>query len=104
MFAITEINGKQYKLSQDLRLKVDNLNKEVGDKISFDKVLCFKDASGKTTIGEPFISGAKVEVEILSNFRGDKVLIFKKRRRKNSRRKRGHRQYHSEIKVLSIKA
>jgi large subunit ribosomal protein L21 len=104
MFAILEIGGKQYKVAPEQKLKVDNLNQEVGQKITFDKIFCIKSEDGKTTIGEPVISGAKIEAEVISNFRDDKVLIFKKRRRKNSRRKRGHRQYKTEIKILSIKA
>lgn len=104
MFAILEIGSKQYKVSLDQRLKVDNLNQEVGQKITFDKVFCIKQEDGQTSIGEPCINGALVEAEILSNFRDKKVTIFKKRRRKNSRRKRCHRQEKTEIKILSIKA
>ncbi len=104
MFAILEIGGKQYKAKPEQRIVVGNLNQEVGKKITFDKIFCIEDDAGKTTIGQPKINGAKVEAKINRNFKGDKVLIFKKRRRKNSRRKRGYRQQHSEIKVLSIKS
>lgn len=102
MFAIVEIGGKQYNASLNQKIHVDNLNQEVGKKITLDKILCLKNEQGQTVIGAPLVSGAKVEVEVTKNFKDDKVLIFKKRRRKNSRRKRGHRQQKTEIKVLSI--
>lgn len=104
MFAILEIGGKQHKIRPNQKLKVDNLNKEVGEKITFDKVLCVKKEDGKTIVGEPTIKDSSVEAEVISNFRDKKVIILKKRRRKNSRRKRGHRQNKTEIKILSIKA
>lgn len=102
MFAIVEIGGKQYNAALNQKIRVDNLNHEVGQKIILDKILCFKNEAGETTIGSPVISGANVEVEITKNFKDKKVIIFKKRRRKNSRRKRGHRQQKTEIKVLAI--
>lgn len=102
MLAIIEIGGKQFNVTKDRTLAVDTLNLEAGEKITFDKVLCVKKDDGSTIIGEPTIKGAKVEAEIIENFKDKKVLIFKKRRRKNSRRKRGHRQHRSEIKILSI--
>lgn len=104
MFAILEISGKQHKVSINQTLKVDNLNQEIGQKVTFDKVFCVTKEDGSSTIGEPTVKGATVEAEIISNFRDKKVIIFKKRRRKNSRRKRGHRQNKTEIKILSIKA
>lgn len=102
MFAIVEIGGKQYNASLNQKIRVDNLNHEVGAKITLDKILCFKNEQGQTTLGEPLVKGAKIEAEIVKNYKDDKVLIFKKRRRKNSRRKRGHRQQKTEIKILSI--
>lgn len=104
MFAILQIGGKQYKVTPDQKLKIDNLNEKTGEKVTFDQVLCLKNEKGETVVGEPFVSGAKAEAEILNNFRDKKVIIFKKRRRKNSRRKRGHRQEKTEIKILSITA
>ena len=102
MLAIIEIGGKQFNVTKDRTFAVDNLNLEAGEKITFDKVLCVKKEDGSTVIGEPTIKGAKVEAQIVENFKDKKVLIFKKRRRKNSRRKRGHRQQKTEIKILSI--
>lgn len=104
MFAILEIGGKQYSAGVNQKIFVDNLNQEVGAKITLDKILCVKNDKGETKIGAPLVSGATVEVQVVKNYKDDKVLIFKKRRRKNSRRKRGHRQQKTELKVLSIKA
>lgn len=103
MFAIVEVGGKQYNAAVNQKIKVDNLNKEVGNKITLEKILCVKTEKG-LNLGSPLVSGAKVEAEVTKVFKDDKVLIFKKRRRKNSRRKRGHRQQRTEIKILSIQA
>ena len=103
MFAIIEVGGKQYNAVPNQNIRVDNLNHEVGAKIIFDKVLCVKNDKG-ISLGSPLVAGAKVEVEVVRNYKDDKVLIFKKRRRKNSRRKRGHRQQKTEFKVLSIQS
>ncbi len=104
MFAIVEVGGKQYRAAPNDKLKVDNLNQEVGSKIIFDKVLCVTNEKGETVIGAPLVNGAKVEAEIIKIFKDKKVLIFKKRRRKHSRRKRGHRQQKTEVKILSVVA
>ncbi len=103
MFAIVEVGGKQYNATLNQRIQVDNLNQEVGKKITFDKILCVKNDKG-LSLGSPLVSGATVEAEVTKVYKDDKVLIFKKRRRKNSRRKRGHRQQKTEIKILSIQA
>ncbi len=104
MFAIVELAGKQYRAAVNAKIRVDNLNHEVGQKITIDRVLCLQNEAGQATIGAPLVSGAKVEAEVTKNYKDDKVIIFKKRRRKNSRRKRGHRQQKTEIKILAINA
>ncbi len=104
MFAIIEVAGKQYSAGVNQKIIVDNLNQEVGKKITLDKILCVKNDKNETLIGAPLVNGASVEVEVVKNYKDDKVLIFKKRRRKNSRRKRGHRQQKTELKILAIKA
>ncbi len=103
MLAVVEIGGKQYNVTKEQKLTVDNLNKEIGEKFTLERVLCLKKEDGSTEVGQPTVEGAKVEAEVTKNFRDKKVLILKKRRRQNSRRKRGHRQYKTEIKILSIK-
>jgi len=104
MFAIVETGGKQYRIAPNEKFIVEKLDGETGSKITLDKVLLIKPESGELTVGSPLVKGAKVEVEIVKTFKNDKVLIFKKRRRQNSRRKQGHRQSQTLLKVLSIKA
>lgn len=103
MFAVIRTGGKQYKVAKDNTLKVEKLAAEKGQKIELDQVLMVS-SEGKTSIGEPLLSGAKVVVEVLDQIRDDKVLVFKKRRRKNYRRTKGHRQELTVIRVTDIKA
>lgn len=102
MLAVIETGGKQYNVSTDQKIIVEKLTGNVGDKLKIEKVLLKKDKDNKSTFGDPYISGSYVDVEICKTFKDKKVLIFKKRRRKNSRRKNGHRQMKSLIKILSI--
>ncbi len=103
MFAIIRTGGKQYKVSQDTYLQVEKLDANVGDKIQISEVLMVSDGT-TTTVGAPIINGAVVTAEILEQGRAEKVIIFKKRRRQNYRRKNGHRQHLTTIKITSIKA
>ena len=103
MFAIIRTGGKQYKVSQDTFLNVEKLDANVGDKIQISELLMLSDGT-KTTVGAPIIEGAIVTAEILEQFRDEKVIIFKKRRRQNYRRKNGHRQNLTKIKITGIKA
>ncbi len=103
MFAIIRTGGKQYKVSQDTYLQVEKLDANVGDKIQISEVLMVSDGT-TTTVGAPVISGAVVTAEILEQGRAEKVIIFKKRRRQNYRRKNGHRQHLTTIKITGIKA
>ena len=100
-FAIIETGGKQYKVSASNILKVEKLNIQKGKKVEFKKVLLLND--DKTTeVGNPTISGAIVEGLILDNIKDKKILVFKKRRRQNSRKKYGHRQLLSKIQITKI--
>ncbi len=99
MFAVIRTGGKQYKVAKDDVLEVEKLAGEPGAKIEFGEVL----AAG-SKIGAPLLSGAKVLAEIVKQFRDEKVVIFKKRRRHNYRRKKGHRQYLTQVKITEIKA
>ena len=103
MFAIIRTGGKQYKVQQDTYLKVEKLDAEVGAKVEIDDVLLVSDGD-KTTVGAPTVKGAKVVAEVLEQGRGEKVIIFKKRRRQKYRRKNGHRQQLTTIKITDIKA
>ncbi len=100
MYAIVEIAGQQFKVAKDQKVFVHRLPGEAGDKVNFDKVLLLDD--GKVTIGAPAIKGAGVTAKILSHLKGDKVIVFKKKRRKGYRVKNGHRQYLTEIQIDSI--
>ncbi len=102
MYAIVEIAGQQFKVKKDQKVFVHRLQEEVDSKVSFDKVLLLDD--GKVTIGAPVIKGAAVSAKILSHLKGDKVIVFKKKRRKGYRVKNGHRQYLTEIQIESIVA
>jgi len=100
-FAIIETGGKQYKVSASKILEVEKLKAEVGKTIQFKNVLLLND-NKNTEIGNPNISGASVEAKLLSNVKDRTVLVFHKRRRKNSRKKNGHRQQHSKIQITKI--
>ena len=100
-FAIIQTGGKQYKVSASKILKIERLNNQVGKTVEFKNILFLNDGKN-TEIGNPIIEGAKVEATILKNTKNRTVLVFKKRRRKNSRRKYGHRQPISLIKITKI--
>ena len=97
MFAIFKTGGKQYKVQKDDVLAVEKLDAE--KEVVFDEVLMAGDK-----VGAPVVAGAKVKAEVLSQTRGDKVIVFKKKRRHNYRRKQGHRQYLTVIKITDIVA
>jgi large subunit ribosomal protein L21 len=103
MLAVIKAQGKQFKVAQGDTLTVDRMVGEAGAKISLGEVLMLIDG-GKTTVGKPLVAGAKVEAEIVDHSRGDKIKVFKKRRRKNFHRTRGHRQELTTVKITAIKA
>ena len=103
MYAIVEIAGQQFKVKKDAKIYVHRLEGEEGSKISFDKVLLV-DNEGAVKIGTPVVSGAQVNAKILSHVRGDKVLVFKKKRRKGYQKLNGHRQDFSQIQIEEIVA
>ena len=100
-FAIIETGGKQYKVSASKILEVEKLNVEIGKTIKFENVLLLNDDKN-TEVGNPNIKGALVEAKLLKNVKDRTVLVFHKRRRKNSRKKNGHRQQHSKIQITKI--
>ena len=101
MYAIVEIAGQQFKVSKDLKVYVNRLANEEGSKVSFDKVYLVDD-NGSITIGAPAIEGASVEAKVLQHLKGDKVIVFKKKRRKGYKKRNGHRQYLSQIVIEGI--
>lgn len=102
MYAIVEIAGQQFKVSQGLEMFVHRLPANEGENVSFDKILLV-DNDGVVRIGKPTLSG-NVEATVLSHVKGDKVIIFKKKRRKGYQKMNGHRQYFTKIKINSINA
>ncbi|NOR29142.1 MAG: 50S ribosomal protein L21 [Lutibacter sp.] len=103
MYAIVEIAGQQFKVAKDQKVYVHRLQEEEGAKVSFDNVLLLSDA-GTVTVGAPAIEGAEVTAKILGHLKGDKVIVFKKKRRKGYKKKNGHRQFLTEIQIESIAA
>jgi large subunit ribosomal protein L21 len=100
MYAIVEIAGQQFKVAKDQKVFVHRLQAEAGSKVTFDNVLLVD--NGSITIGAPAIEGAAVTAKILSHLKGDKVIVFKKKRRKGYRVKNGHRQSLTEIQIEGI--
>ncbi len=103
MYAIVEINGQQFKVEQGKKLFVNRIkDAEEGQAVEFDKVLLV-DNEGAVTVGAPTIEGAKVVVEVLNPLvKGEKVIVFKKKRRKGYRKKNGHRQQYTQVEVKQV--
>ena len=101
MYAIVEIAGHQYKVEKDQRIYVNRLEGKEGSKVNFENVLLIED-KGKVTVGAPAIKGAKVSAKIESHLKGDKVIVFKKKRRKGYKVKNGHRQYLTQLTIGAI--
>ncbi len=101
MYAVFTTGGKQYRVAQGDKVRVEKLAGNVGDAVSFDQVLL---VGGETIkIGQPLVGGAKVEAKIVAQDRAKKVIVFKFRRRKNYRRKNGHRQPYTALEITAIK-
>ncbi len=103
MYAIVEIAGQQFKVSKDQKVYVHRLQVNEGEKVAFGKVLLI-DNNGAITVGAPAIDGASVEAKVVKHVKGDKVLVFKKKRRKGYKVKNGHRQCFTELTIESIVA
>ena len=101
MYAVVKIKNQQYRVSPDLELQVPLLDNEVGDTLSFDEVLMLSDGD-EIKVGAPTVDGASVAAEVLAHGRSRKIIVFKKKRRKNYRRKNGHRQHFTEIRITGI--
>ena len=101
MYAIVDIAGQQFKVEKDQKLYVHRLEVEEGKKVSFDRVLLI-DTGNKISVGDPVVKGATVSAKVISHLTGDKVLVFKKKRRKGYQKLNGHRQYMTEIQIEGI--
>lgn len=102
MYAVIKTGGKQYRVSEGDRIRVEKLPGAVGDNVDLPEVLML--GGDKVSIGTPLVAGAKVAAEIVGQGRGKKVIVFKIKRRKSYRRKAGHRQPYTELKVTGINA
>jgi large subunit ribosomal protein L21 len=101
MYAIVEIAGQQFKVENEKKLYVHLLEAAEGDSVDFDKVLLV-DNDGKVAVGTPTVNGAKVTAKVLEHVKGDKVLVFKKKRRKGYKKLNGHRQQFTQIQIKNI--
>ena len=102
MFAVIKTGGKQYKVSPNRVLRVEKIIGEEGSKIEFNEVLMIGEESKASLIGTPVVKGASVTAEIMAQTRADKIIVFKKKRRQNYRRKKGHRQHLTVVKITKI--
>ncbi len=103
MYAVIKTGGKQYRVTAGEKIKVEKLVGDVGSKVTLDQILMLADGD-KVTIGSPIVKGASIHATVLSHGRGDKVMIFKFRRRKHYRKTQGHRQSYTEIQIGAISA
>lgn len=103
MFAVVRTGGKQYKVAVGDVMYIERIAGEKGGKVTLDDILLVSDA-GKTVIGTPTVKGASITAEVLGQDRADKIIVFKKQRRKNHRRKKGHQQLRTVLRVTDIKA
>ena len=103
MYAIVNIKGQQMKVEEGQELYVNRLSEDEGAEVRFSEVLLV-DKNGAVTVGQPLVEGASVSAKVLSHLKGDKVIVFKKKRRKGYRKKNGHRQPYSKIEIQSITA
>ncbi len=101
MYAIVDIAGQQFKVEKDQKLYVHRLEVEEGKKVSFQKVLLI-DTGNKVSVGNPVVKGASVDAKVISHMKADKVLVFKKKRRKGYQKLNGHRQYMTQIQIEAI--
>ena len=102
MYAIVEIAGQQFKVQKDQKVYVHRLEAKEGSKVEFDQVLLLED-KGKVNVGAPAVEGAKVTAKVENHVKGDKVIVFKKKRRKGYKKKNGHRQEFTELSITGIK-
>ena len=101
MFAVIKTGGKQYRVTPDDVIRIERISGEAGDEVSFNDVLMLAD-DGKTAVGTPLVDGARVTGTLMEQTRGEKIIIFKKKRRKSYRRRNGHRQDLSVVRITHI--
>lgn len=102
MYAVFETGGKQFRAEPGTRIRIPSLEVEPGESVTFDQVLLTGDGEENVQVGTPVVEGASVKAEVIRHGRGDKVIVFKRKRRKGYRRKQGHRQNFTEIRVDEV--
>ena len=102
MYAVFQTGGKQFRVEPGTRLRIPTLDVEPGDSVTFEHVLLAGDGEGSVHVGTPTLDGASVKAEVIRHGRGDKVIVFKRKRRKGYRRKQGHRQNFTEIRIDEV--
>lgn len=103
MYAIFESGGKQHRAEPGQRLALEKLEAPVGERVTFDRVLLVRDPdSGDCRVGAPYLEGARVSASVVAHFRDRKIIVFKRKRRKGYRKKQGHRQYRTQVRVEAI--
>lgn len=103
MFAVIKTGGKQYKVSQNDTIDIEKINAKVGENVTFSEIVAIEN-NNQVTLGKPTVANASVTAEVVEQFKSDKVLVFKKKRRHNYRRKNGHRQNLTRVKITAIDA
>lgn len=101
MYAIIEVAGQQFKVEKDRYIYVHRLPNAEGEELTIDKVLLVDD-NGAVSVGAPTVEGAQVKAKVLEHLKGEKIIVFKKKRRKGYRRKKGHRQYLTKLQIVDI--
>jgi large subunit ribosomal protein L21 len=102
MYAVFQTGGKQFRAEAGTRLRVPSLDAEPGDSVTFDRILLAGDGEASVQVGTPVVEGASVKAEVIRHGRGDKVIVFKRKRRKGYRKKQGHRQNFTEIRIDKV--
>ncbi len=104
MYAVIKTGGKQFKVSEGDFLRVEKLDAEAGQTITFEEVLLVSDGNGNLKVGSPVVQNAKVEAQVIEQGKAKKIIVFKYKKRKNYRKKQGHRQPYTQIKITKIEA
>lgn len=104
MFAVVEVGGSQYRVEPKETIEVNKVDADAGKSITLDKVVLVAASEKDAKIGQPYVSGAKVEAKVVEHFRGDKVIVFKKKAKNRYERKQGHRQDLTKLEITNIKA
>lgn len=102
MYAVIDLAGKQQRVVKDEVIRIEKLNKQIGENVEFDKIMMFQDEKGEVKIGTPYLENVKVTGIVLDQDRAKKIIVFKKKRRKGYKKTQGHRQYYTAVAIKDI--